>query len=111
MDTDMVNINHETLLNKVEFPYVVPVEDLKHIHPYTKSLMCTRKIPNVQLAVGLTKLYRELESSDKRWRNSVVSSGLYNTISRNSSTEKHPTLLEIKSGRKDFSREGNSRDA
>ena len=33
MDTDMVNINQETLFNKVEFPYVVPVEDLKHIHP------------------------------------------------------------------------------
>ena len=38
MDTDMVNINQETLFKKVEFPYVVPVEDLKHIHPYIKSL-------------------------------------------------------------------------
>ena len=37
METDMVNINQETLFNKVEFPYVVPVEDLKHIHPYIKS--------------------------------------------------------------------------
>ena len=50
MDTDMVNINQETLFNKVQFPYVVPVEDLKHIHPYIKSLFCARKIPNVQLA-------------------------------------------------------------
>ena len=38
MDTDMININQETLFNKVKFPYVVPVEDLKHIHPYIKSL-------------------------------------------------------------------------
>ena len=50
MDTDMVNINQETLFNKVEFPYVVPVEDLKHTHPCIKSLCCPRKIPNVQLA-------------------------------------------------------------
>ena len=28
MNTDMVNINQETLFNKVEFPYVVPAEDL-----------------------------------------------------------------------------------
>ena len=34
MDTDMVNINQETLFNKVEFPYIVPVQDLKSIHPY-----------------------------------------------------------------------------
>ena len=32
MDTDMVNIIKETLFNKVEFPDVVPVEDLKHIN-------------------------------------------------------------------------------
>ena len=50
MDTDMVNINQEALFSKVEFPYVVPVEDLKQIHPCVKSLYCTRKIPNVQLA-------------------------------------------------------------
>ena len=31
MDTDMVNINQETLFSKVGFPYVVPVEDLKYI--------------------------------------------------------------------------------
>ena len=49
MYTDMVNINQETLFNKVKFPYLVPVEDLKHIHPYIKSLFCARKIPNVQL--------------------------------------------------------------
>ena len=49
MDTDMVNINQENVFNKVEFPYVVTVEDLKHIHLYIKSLFCARKIPNVQL--------------------------------------------------------------
>ena len=32
MDTDMVNIIQGTLFNKVEFPDVVPVEDLKHIN-------------------------------------------------------------------------------
>ena len=38
INTDMVNINQENLFKKVEFPYVVPVEDLKHINPYIKSL-------------------------------------------------------------------------
>ena len=55
MDTDMVNINQETLFKKVEFPYVVLVEYLKQIHPYIKSLSCARKIPNVQLAGRLKK--------------------------------------------------------
>ena len=55
MDRDMVNINQETLFKKVEFPYVVPVEDLKQIHPYIKSLSCAGKIPNVQLAGRLKK--------------------------------------------------------
>ena len=50
MDTDPVNINQETLFNKVQFPYVAPVEDLKYIHPDIKTLFCTREIPNVQLA-------------------------------------------------------------
>ena len=50
MDSDIVNINRETKFSKVQFPYVVPVENLKHIHPYIKSLFCARKIPNVQLA-------------------------------------------------------------
>ena len=55
MDTDMVNINPKTFFKKVEFPYVVPVEDLKQIHHYIKSLSCARKIPNVQLAGRLKK--------------------------------------------------------
>ena len=55
MDTDTVNINQETLFNKVQLPYVVPVEDLKHIHPYIKTLFCAREIPNVQLAGTLKK--------------------------------------------------------
>ena len=46
----MVIINQETLFNKVKFPYVPPVEDLKNIYPHIKSLFCARKIPNVQLA-------------------------------------------------------------
>ena len=58
MDTDMVNINQETLFNKVEFPYVVPVENLKHVYPYIKSLLRSRKIPNVQLA-GKLKTFIE----------------------------------------------------
>ena len=56
MDTDMVNINQETLFNKVEFPYVV--EDIKHIHHYIKSSFCARKIPNAQLA-GRLKTFIE----------------------------------------------------
>ena len=51
INTDMVRINWETLFNKVEFPYAVWVEDLKHMHPYIKSLFCARKIPDKQLAV------------------------------------------------------------
>ena len=58
MDANMVNINQETLFNKVESPDVVPVEDLKHTHPYIKSLFCARKIPNVQLA-GRLKTFIE----------------------------------------------------
>ena len=50
MNTDMVNINQGTLFNKVEFPYVAPVEDLKHIHPYIKNVFCARETSNVQLA-------------------------------------------------------------
>ena len=58
MDTDTVNINQETLFNKVQFPYVVRVEDLKHIHPYIKSLFCAKEIPSVQLAGSLKTLLR-----------------------------------------------------
>ena len=85
------------------------MEDLKHIHPYIKSLFCARKIPNLQLA-GMLKNYEVLGNSDKQHRNSVVSKGLYNTISQNFAKEKHPKLSQIKSGRKDSSTEGNSRD-
>ena len=58
MDTDTVNINQETLFNKVQLPYVVPVEDLKHIYPYIKTLFCAREIANVQLA-GTLKNFME----------------------------------------------------
>ena len=53
MDTDMVNINQYALFNVLGFLYVVPVEDLKHIHPYIKNLFCARKISNVHLAGSL----------------------------------------------------------
>ena len=109
MGTDMVNINQETLFNKVQFPYVVPVEDLKHTSLHKKPILC-KKNSKYAISRKVEKLYRELENSDKRRRNSVVSRGLYNSISRNSSTEKHPKLSQIKSGRKDSSIEGNSRD-
>ena len=32
VDTDVININQETLFNKVEFHDVVPVEDLKNTY-------------------------------------------------------------------------------
>ena len=52
-----------------------------------------------------------MENSDKQQsRNSVVSGGLYNTISLNSSAEKHCKLSQIKSGGKNFRSEGNLRD-
>ena len=80
-----------------------------HTSLHKKLIMCKK---NLKCAVSrkVKKLYRELENSDKRHRNSVVSGGLYNTISRNSLTENHPKLSQIKSGRKDSITEGNSRD-
>ena len=57
----MVNINQEALFDKVEFPYVLPVEDLKQIHPCIKSLYCARKIPNVQLAGRLRNFIKSLK--------------------------------------------------
>ena len=96
INTDMVNINQETLFKKVEFPYVVPVEDLKHINPYIKSLF------KCAVSRKVKKIYRELENSDKRLRNSVVSGELYNTTSQNFSTDKHPKLSKIKIRKKLF---------
>ena len=61
MDTDMVNITQETLFNKVGFPRLVTVKDLKHIHPYIKSLFRARKIPNMQLA-------RRLKNFIESWK-------------------------------------------
>ena len=57
MDTDMGNINQDALFNVVEFPFVVPVEDLKHIHPYIK-----RKISNVHLAGRLKNFIENWET-------------------------------------------------
>ena len=110
MNTDMVNINQETLFNKAEFPCLVPVENVKHIHHtslHKKRILC-KKNSKCAFTRKVRKLYRELENSDKRHRNSVVSRGLY--ISQNSSTEKHPKLSQLKSGRTDSSTEGNSQD-
>ena len=39
MHKDMVNINQETMFNKVELPYVVPVEDLKHASLHKKLVL------------------------------------------------------------------------
>ena len=77
MDTDMVNINQETLFNKVQFPYVVPVEDLKHTSLHKKLILC-KKNSKYAISRKVEKIYRDLENSDKRHRNSVVSRGLYN---------------------------------
>ena len=88
-NTDMVKRNQETLFNKVELPYLVPVEYLERMHPYIKILFCARKIPYVRLAGRLNNF---IEISDKWHRNSVVNGGLCNTILWNSSTEKYPKL-------------------
>ena len=77
VDTDMINVNQETMFNKVKFPYVLPGTDLKHTS-LNKKLICAREILNVSRKVK--KLYRELENSDKRLINSVDSGGLYNAI-------------------------------
>ena len=100
--------NKETLFNKVEFPYVVLVAHLKHTSLHKKLILCKK---NSKCAVSrkAEKLYRELENSDKRHRNSVVSRELCNTISRNSSTEKHSKLSQIKLRRNESSTERNSR--
>ena len=93
----------------MEFPYVVLVAHLKHTSLHKKLILCKK---NSKCAVSrkVEKLYRELENSDKRHRNSVVSRGLYNGVSQNSSTEKHSKLSQIKLGRNDSSAERNSRD-
>ena len=83
INTDMVNINQETLFKKVEFPYI-------------KSLF------KCAVSRKVKKIYRELENSDKRLRNSVVSGELYNTTSQNFSTDKHPKLSKIKIRKKLF---------
>ena len=53
MDTDIVNINQETFFSKLGFPYVIPMWDLKYKNSSIKSLISTRKIRNVKLAVRL----------------------------------------------------------
>ena len=77
VDTDMINVNQETMFNKVKFPYILPGTDLKHTS-LNKKLICAREILNVSRKVK--KLYGELENSDKRLINSVDSEGLYNAI-------------------------------
>ena len=109
MDTNMVNINQETLFDKMEFSYVVPVEDLKHIYPYIKSLFCATKIPSVQLAGRLKNFIENWKILTNDTEIVIISGGLYKTISKHSSTEKYPKLSQIKSGRKDASTEGNSK--
>ena len=41
MDTSMVNISQETLINKVEYPYVVPVEDPR-TSVHKKLILCKK---------------------------------------------------------------------
>ena len=52
--------NQKSLLNKVEFSYVVPVKDRKHIHPHIRSLF--KK--NSKYVVS--RKTRELDNSEKR---------------------------------------------
>ena len=110
MNTNIATINQETLFNKVGFPYVVPVEDLKHIYPYIKKPILCRKSSNCAVSRKFKQLYKKLESYAKRYRSSVVTRGLCNTISRNSSIGKQSKLSQIISGRKYYSAERNSRD-
>ena len=62
-----------------------------------KKLILCKKNSKCAVSRKVKKLYRELENSDKRHRTSVVRGGLYNAISQNSWTEKHPKLSQIKS--------------
>ena len=95
----MININQETLFSKTKFPYVVPVEDLSHTS-FCKKLILCKRISKCAISRKVKKFYRDLKKSG-------VSGGLYDIISRNSSTDKHPKLSQIKSERKDSSTEGN----
>ena len=79
VDTDMINVNQETMFNKVKFPYVLPGADLKHTSLNKKLILCKRN-PKRAVSWKVKKLYRELENSDKRLINSVDSGGLYNAI-------------------------------
>ena len=108
MDTNMVNRNQKILFIKVEFLCVVPAEDLKHIDPYIKSLFCTRKIPNVQLA-------RRLKNFIENWKfltndTEILSLVEGHTMPFHKKTEEHPKFSQIKSGKKGSSTEGNSQD-
>lgn len=103
MNTNIATINQETLFNKVGFPYVVPVEGLKHVHSYIKKPILCRKSSNCAVSRKFKQLYKKLESSAKRYRSSVVTGGLCNTISRNSSIGKQSKLSQIISGRKYYS--------
>ena len=93
----------------MEFPYEVLVAHLKHTSLHKELILC-KKNSKFAVSRNVEKLYREREISDKRHRNSVVSRGLYSPISRNSLTEKHSKLSQIKLGRNDSSTEQNSRD-
>ena len=112
MDTDIVNINQETLFNKVEFLYVVPVDDLKHIHPYMKSLFCTIKIPNVQLARRLKNFIENWKILTKDTEILSLVEGYTIPFYEIPSIENIPNSpkLNQEENRKGSSTEGNSRD-
>ena len=108
MDTDIVNINQETLFNKVEFLYVVLVDDLKHIHPYIKSLFCAIKIPNVQLAGRLKNFIENWEILTKDTEILSLVEGYTIPFYEIPSIENIPSSPKL--NRKGSSVEGNSRD-
>ena len=108
MDTDIVNTNQETLFNKVEFLYVVLVDDLKHIHPYIKNLFCAIKIPNVQLAGRLKNFIENWKILTKDTEVLSLVEGYTMPFYEIPLIENIPNSSKL--NRKGSSAEGNSRD-
>ena len=62
MDTDTLHITQETLFNQIEFSYVVPLEDLKHIYLFLrKKLILFKKISKCAVSRKVKKRYIELK--------------------------------------------------
>ena len=94
MDTDMVDVNQETLFNKVDLCSYVVRGSKTHTSLHKKLIM-RKKNSKCAVSRKVKKLYRKLENSEKRHRNSVVSGKLYYTILQNSLTEKHLNSLKL----------------